>query len=226
LVVEGKIKKDKPLAAITEKEKPFVLPESWEWVQLGTISEFINGDRGKNYPNRSEYVSNGIPWINTGHIEPDGKLTTLEMNYISREKFNILNGGKIQLGDLVYCLRGATFGKTAIVDPYFEGAIASSLMIIRPSRQLSKEFMFRYLVSQTGKSQVFRFDNGSAQPNLSANNVKLYVFPLPPVKEQIRIVTKVDELMSLCDQLKARITQAKLLQQKLADVLVEQAVTQ
>jgi type I restriction enzyme S subunit len=223
LIAEGKIKKDKPLPPIAEKEKPFKLPKSWEWVQLGTMSEFINGDRGKNYPNRSEYVSNGIPWINTGHIEPDGTLTPLEMNYISKEKFDSLNGGKIQLGDLVYCLRGATFGKTAIVDPYFEGAIASSLMIIRPNTLLSKEFMYRYLVSQTGKSQIFRFDNGSAQPNLSANNVKLYVYPLPPLTEQHRIVAKIDELMVLCDQLKSRITDARQLQQKLADVLVEQA---
>lgn len=97
-------------------------------------------------------------------------------------------------------------------------------MIIRPSIPLSKEFMFRYLVSQTGKSQVFRFDNGSAQPNLSANNVKLYVYPLPPLSEQNRIVAKVDELMALCDQLKSRITEANQLQQKLADVMVEQAV--
>jgi len=52
------------------------------------------------------------------------------------------------------------------------------------------------------------------------------VFPLPPLAEQHRIVAKVDELMAICDQLKARITQAKQLQQKLADVLVEQAVSQ
>jgi type I restriction enzyme S subunit len=121
-------------------------------------------------------------------------------------------------------LRGATFGKTAIVDPYFEGAIASSLMIIRPTVYLSNEFMFRYLVSPTGKSQVFRFDNGSAQPNLSANNVKLYVFPLPPLAEQHRIVAKVDELMAICDQLKTRITEANELQRKIADVVVGQAL--
>jgi type I restriction enzyme S subunit len=98
------------------------------------------------------------------------------------------------------------------------------LIIIRPNTLLSKEFMYRYLVSQTGKSQIFRFDNGSAQPNLSANNVKLYVYPLPPLTEQHRIVAKIDELMVLCDQLKSRITDARQLQQKLADVLVEQAV--
>ena len=223
LSAKGRIKNAKPLPAITEKEKPYPLPKNWDWVQLGTISEFINGDRGKNYPNKNEYVSKGIPWINTGHIEPDGTLTQLDMNYISREKFHSLNGGKIQLGDLVYCLRGATFGKTAIVDPYDEGAIASSLMIIRPSNLLSKKFMLYYLVSQTGKSQIFRFDNGSAQPNLSANNVKLYVYPMPPVSEQQRIVAKVDDLMALCDRLRARINDANQQQKKLADVLVEHA---
>jgi len=205
LVKEGKIKKAKPLPEIKPKEAPYRLPEGWEWVRLGFISEFINGDRGKNYPNKEEYVSEGIPWINTGHIERDGTLTLSEMNFITRDKFNSLRGGKIQKGDLVYCLRGATFGKTAIVDPYDEGAIASSLMIIRPVEPVSKEFIYRYLVSPTGRSQIFRFDNGSAQPNLSANSVRLYTFPLPPLPEQQRIVAKIDQLMTLCDQLEKQI---------------------
>lgn len=81
------------------------------------------------------------------------------------------------------------------------------------------------MVSPTGKSQIYRFDNGSAQPNLSANNVKLYVFPLPPSAEQIRIVAKINELMAICDQLKEQITTANQLQQKLANVMVEQAIS-
>jgi hypothetical protein len=48
--------------------------------------------------------------------------------------------------------------------------------------------------------------------------------PIPPLAEQSRIVAKVDELMALCDQLKIRITSASQLQQKLADVMVEQVV--
>lgn len=224
LIKEGKIKKEKPLPEITNEEKPFDLPSGWEWIKFGYIAEFINGDRGKNYPNVSEYVDQGIAWINTGHIEPNGTLTSSNMNYITRDKFDSLRGGKIQDGDLVYCLRGATFGKTAFVTPYSEGAIASSLMIIRPYIQELNLFIYRYLISNTGKSQIFRFDNGSAQPNLSAGNVMLYAFPLPPIEEQHRIAAKVDELMALCDTFKTNLQNAQTTQLALADALVEQAV--
>jgi len=224
LVRSGLLKAPKPLPDIKQDEIPYELPQAWKWVRLGEISEFANGDRGKNYPNRTEYVSAGIPWINTGHIEPDGTLSQDSMHFITREKFESLNGGKIRLGDLVYCLRGATFGKTAIVDPYRDGAIASSLMIIRPFEPCSNRYIYRYLTSKIGRDQIFRFDNGSAQPNLSANNVRLYVYPLPPLPEQHRIVAKLDQLMTLCDQLKTRLTQARQLNEQLASTLVEQAV--
>lgn len=224
LIRAGMLKAPKSLPNIRPEETPYELPQTWAWVRLGEVSEFINGDRGKNYPNRSEYVSEGIPWINTGHIEPDGTLSQSDMHFITRERFETLNSGKIRPGDLVYCLRGATFGKTAIVDPLREGAIASSLMIIRPFEPCSNRYMYRYLTSQIGRNQIFRFDNGSAQPNLSANNVRLYVYPLPPLAEQHRIVAKVDQLMALCDQLKARLSQARQVHEQLANALVEQAV--
>lgn len=224
LVRNGLLKTPKPLPNIKQDEIPYELPPTWRWVRLGDISEFINGDRGKNYPNRTEYVSEGIPWINTGHIEPDGTLSQDCMHFITRAKFESLNGGKIRIGDLVYCLRGATFGKTAIVDPYSEGAIASSLMIIRPFEPCSNRYMYRYLTSQIGRDQIFRFDNGSAQPNLSANNVRLYVYPLPPLAEQHRIVVKVDQLIALCNQLRTRLTQAHQLNEQFASTLVERVL--
>ncbi|HDS1675469.1 TPA: restriction endonuclease subunit S [Stenotrophomonas maltophilia] len=208
LISEGQIKIPKPLPPVTKEEKPYALPQGWEWVRLGELAEFINGDRGKNYPNREEYVSEGIPWINTGHIDPDGSLTCRDMNFITKHKFDSLNGGKIRLGDLVYCLRGATFGKTAIVDPYGEGAIASSLMIIRPYVRVFNRYMYHYLVGPVGRGQIFRFDNGSAQPNLSSNSVRYYVYPLPPLSEQKRIVARIDALKNLCDSLDQKIEEA------------------
>lgn len=224
LVKEGKIKKQSPLSNIADKEIPFSLPVTWSWQRLGILAELINGDRGKNYPNSSEYVESGIAFINTGHIDPDGTLSTARMNFITREKYNSLGSGKIESGDLVYCLRGATFGKTAMVTGFDEGAIASSLVIIRPTKHINLRYFYIFLISPFGQSLVRRFDNGSAQPNLSANNVKLYVTPIPPLAEQHRIVAKVDELMTLCDTLKARIKLAQTTQIHLADTIVEQAV--
>lgn len=224
LIKEGKIKKQRELHEISDQEKPFEIPDNWEWVKFGEVSLFINGDRSKNYPNKSEYVNEGIPWINTGHIERTGKLSTKAMNYITQEKFDTLRSGKIQNGDLVYCLRGATFGKTAFVEPYKEGAVASSLMIMRPYILELNKFVFLYLTSPLAKQQLFRFDNGSAQPNLSANSVMEYSYPLPPLSEQNKIVTKVKELFAICDFLSERLKEAQKLQSLLSQTIVKKAV--
>lgn len=208
------------LGAGSESVPPYKVPKNWRWVAFSKIAKFQNGDRSKKYPNRSEYVSEGVPWINTGHIEPDGTLSRTSMHYISKEKFESLGGGKIQPGDLVYCLRGATFGKTAFVEPFERGAIASSLMIIRPGPEIDRRFAFLYLTSPLGREQLRRFDNGTAQPNLSAAAVKKYLVPLPPLAEQKRIVAKVDELMALCDRLEEQVREGERLNAELMASLV------
>ncbi|MGS0639402.1 restriction endonuclease subunit S, partial [Citrobacter sp. VF227] len=65
---------------------------------------------------------------------------------------------------------------------------------------------------------------GGAQPNISREKIVATVAGLPPLAEQQRIVAKVDQLMALCDQLKARLAQARQLNEQLATALVEQAV--
>jgi type I restriction enzyme S subunit len=166
----------------------------WTEKTLSDVCEFENGDRGKNYPNRKEYVEFGIPWINTGHIQPDGTLSTEEMNFITRKKFNSLRSGKIQPGDLVYCLRGATLGKTAIVDPLTEGAVASSLVIIRPKALLDSRFLYFFLTSPPGQGLIKGFENGAAQPNLGAKSVAKYPISFPTLTEQKGIADKLAEL--------------------------------
>ncbi|WP_312062521.1 restriction endonuclease subunit S [Pantoea septica] len=225
LVKEGKIKKQKPLPPINEDEKPFELPAGWLWCKFGILADFINGDRGGSYPNKNEYVEHGIPWINTGHIEKNGTLSTVKMNFITQKKYDELRSGKICEGDLVYCLRGATFGKTSFVTPYKQGAIASSLMIIRPHLIELGSYIYNYLISPLGKSQIFRFDNGSAQPNLSANSVMLYAFPCPPLKEQLRISYQIKMLFELCEILKSRLRSAQQTQIHLADALTDAALS-
>ena len=167
---------------------------SWEKLVLGDVCEFENGDRGTNYPNRSEYVETGVPWINTGHIRPDGTLSTDEMNYITRKKFESLRSGKIQAGDLVYCLRGATLGKTALVAPLTVGAVASSLVILRPSPRLDSRFLYFFLTSPPGQGLIRGFENGAAQPNLGARSVAKFPIAVPPTPEQRRVAARLTEV--------------------------------
>jgi type I restriction enzyme S subunit len=203
-----------------EREAPFELPGNWKWMQLGQVSELINGDRSKNYPNKAEYVPEGVAWINTGHIEPDGTLSTEWMHFITRKKFDSLRSGKVRPGDLVYCLRGATLGKTAIITQYEEGAVASSLVIIRLIPAVEPRFAYRFLTSPLGREQIFQFDNGSAQPNLSANSVKKYWVPLPPLAEQRRIVAKVEQLMALVDALETQLAASRTTAENLLAAVV------
>jgi type I restriction enzyme S subunit len=125
------------------------------------------------------------------------------MDYITPEHFDRLGGGKVERGDVLYCLRGS-LGKCAVVQSIDRGAIASSLLIIRPSQQVASRYIYLFLTSPLGARMIAKYDNGSAQPNLSAANVKKYILPLPPLAEQKRIVAKVDELMALCDRLEAQ----------------------
>lgn len=211
LIKEGKIKRSKPLPPITEDEIPFEIPfeipEGWEWVRLGEITSFINGDRGKNYPKRYELVEHGIPFINAGHLKKS-IIDITNMNYITLDKYNMLNSGKIEINDVVYCLRG-TLGKCSINNNIKKGAIASSLVIIRGYEFINTKYLYYYLISPLGKLMIKKYDNGTAQPNLSAEKVKLFSFPLPPLNEQKRIVEKIDKLMALCNEIEKQIIESK-----------------
>ena len=199
---KGKKSKDPgTIIPLDKSEAPFEIPANWEWVRLGDVCELLNGDRSSNYPNKNEYVVCGVAWINTGHIRPDGFLDEKTMNYITEEKYNSLGNGKIHKFDLVYCLRGATFGKVARVEPFEKGAIASSLMIIRPILSQMRDFLYRCLKTDFAMNQLRKFDNGSAQPNLAAKDVSRYFVPLPPLTEQQRIVEKVQEAFAEIDSI-------------------------
>ena len=171
------------------------LPNAWKNVRLGEITTFINGDRGKNYPSQGAFVEEGIPFINAGHLQ-QGQIDFASMNYIPESHYDLLGSGKTQQNDILYCLRGS-LGKSAIVRTCNKGAIASSLVIIRPSDECYVDYIFRYLDSPFGRKEIQRFDNGSAQPNLSAQSVKDYRIPLPPLSEQKRIAGILDKADSI-----------------------------
>ena len=223
LIKEKKIKKGKPLPEITEEEKPFEIPENWEWVRLGDIAQAVNGDRGKNYPKREEYVASGIAWINAGHITDDGYLNADKMNYITPNKYDSLRSGKIQRNDLLFCLRGS-FGKVARIEPFCEGAIASSLAIIRLFNTALRAYLFIYLKSPQAANELNKYANGTAQPNLAAKDVLKYLIPLPPLAEQHRIADKVSALFAQLDAIDKAYEEYRELQQAMKAKLLDLAI--
>ncbi|MEZ9692433.1 restriction endonuclease subunit S [Vibrio crassostreae] len=199
LVKDKKIKKPKKLPEVTKEQCEGHYPETWSAVRLGNVVALENGDRSKNYPNKSVLVDSGIPFVNAGHLV-NGRVDKSEMTFITEERFEILRAGKFKNGDILFCLRGS-LGKSALVDGFDSGAIASSLVIVRADESIVAKYLMLYFDSPISFENIKLYDNGTAQPNLSAADLAKFVVPVPSLKEQHRIVAKVDELMTLCDQL-------------------------
>jgi type I restriction enzyme S subunit len=164
---------------------------SWPTASLGDIATFINGDRGKNYPSKGSFISEGIPFISAGNLS-NGELKPSSFNYISEECFNLLSNGKVIDNDILFCLRGS-LGKFAVVKNIVNGAIASSLVIIRNNQKIDLNFLKHYLGSPLCQREINQFENGAAQPNLSAKDLKNFKIPLPPLTEQKRIAAILDK---------------------------------
>ena len=203
-VANGEMRPERRIEAPAHNEGIFNLPSSWLWCVADNVWDLENGDRSSHYPSRDQLVPSGIPFINAGHLV-NGRVSLNEMNFITSEKFNSLRGGKVRKGDQLYCLRGS-LGKHAVFDIELKAAIASSLVILRPVLAECVPYFSLYLGSAVAEIMLRRFDNGSAQPNLSSANLRRFEIPLPPLAEQHRIVTKVDELMALCDRLETERT--------------------
>ncbi len=202
LIKEGKIKKEKPLPEITTEELPFDIPENWVWCNFNSLFTVFNGDRGKNYPSKATLQTTGdIPFISA--INLNGKNVSVDdkLLYVSADQYDKLRAGKLMKNDMVMCIRGS-LGKHGRFQ-FNKGAIASSLVIIRPINEtyVDSDYLSIYLDSPLLFSEIRRFDNGTAQPNLAAESLKKFMFPLPPLAEQKRIVEKLDKLLPLCDGL-------------------------
>jgi restriction endonuclease S subunit len=162
--------------------------------------QFINGDRGKNYPSKDKLSSEGIPFISAVNLS-NGTVSQDNLLCVSEAQYQKLGSGKLEKNDLVFCIRGS-LGKKAIY-PFDIGAIASSLVILR--RFINDDVFLRFVNVYTSSPFLFdeirKYDNGTAQPNLSANNFMLFLLPLPSLPEQHRIVARIDQLMARCDAL-------------------------
>ncbi len=200
LIQEGKIKKEKPLPEIAEDEVPFEIPESWKWVRLSRIASVLNGDRGKNYPAKSTLLHEGIPFISALNLDGKGVIDDDNLLCMSEQQYDRLGNGKLIKGDIVVCIRGS-LGKHGRY-PYERGAIASSLVILRLflNHQVAAEFLMMYLDTPLFFSEIQKYNNGTAQPNLAANCLEQFLFPLPPLAEQKRIVAKIEELLPYLDR--------------------------
>ena len=187
-----KVGKNEPVCIADEV--PFDIPDSWEWVRLSHIFSILNGDRGKNYPAKSTLSSTGIPFISA--INLDGRTVVADDRLLcmTEAQYDKLGNGKLKKGDVVVCIRGS-LGKHGRY-PFDKGAIASSLVILRchSCEEILAEYIMLWLDSPLFSSEIKKYDNGTAQPNLAAKSLEQFFVPLPPLNEQHRIIQQIDNL--------------------------------
>lgn len=191
-------------ALVPAEEQPYEVPENWVWVRLGGIVDILNGDRGKNYPAKSTLSKEGIPFISAANL-CDNVVVEDDLLCMSEEQYNKLSAGKLRRNDIVLCIRGS-LGKHGKF-PFEKGAIASSLVILRSKDRdaLTDDYVMQYLDVPLFYDEIKKYDNGTAQPNLAAKNLELFLLPLPPLSEQQRIVERIEELFAKLDEAKERL---------------------
>ena len=193
LVKDGKIKASKPLPEIKPDEVPYDLPKSWEWVRLGEIGET---NIGLTYA-PSDISDIGTPVLRSNNVQ-NGKLDLTDLKRVNKDvKENVL----VQQGDLLICARNgskALVGKTALITGLTENMAFGAFMAIFRSRV--NEYLLYFINSPLFRTMIDEVNTMTIN-QITQNNLKSTIFPLPPIAEQRRIVAKIDELMARCDEL-------------------------
>jgi len=203
LVAEGKVKKQKPLVELADDKKPFELPQSWEWRRISDLlPESQNGASSRGDSDGLSVTVLRLADIREGEISLDDT-RTLVLSAASVRKYALedgdvllirVNGSADLVGRFVVCRANLQ----AIPCDHFirmrfpRGVVDSGYLKIVGDSKLARNAIARLFVSTAGQKTVNQGHIGSLS------------VPLPPIAEQHRIVSKVDELMALCDRLEAR----------------------
>lgn len=174
------------------------MPKDWSAPKVKYHALFFNGDRGKNYPGDDDFTSEGVPFITSNNLHGTILDTDSTISkYITDECYNRMGGAKIQLDDILFCLRGSV-GICAINKELTKGTVASSLMDVRPVK-VNPDFLNYYFHSELTGAQTTTYMNGSCAANLSAEAVANYFLLLPTDDEQRAIVSFLDRKCSAID---------------------------
>lgn len=204
LVKEGKLKKsaltdsvifkgddnkyyeqvNKKCLDITE-QIPFEIPENWVWVRMGQIGNWGAGST----PQRGDanYYNGKILWLKTGELNNGIVYDTEEK--VTQKAFQDCSLRMNKIGDVLIAMYGATIGKLAIVGK--ELTTNQACCGCTPYL-IYNWYLFYFLMAS--RDSFIKKGEGGAQPNISRVKLVEHLIPLPPLKEQYRIVTQIEKL--------------------------------
>ena len=219
LEADGTGRKSKPVPPVDEDEQPFALPDRWEWVRLGTVSRNVQ----YGYTASADHASKDILFLRITDIQDN------RVNWDSVPGCQIpvsdVSAYLLQRSDILIARTGGTIGKSYLVEDLDRPAIFASYLIrVGYLNGTDATFTKVFLGSECYWSQLYANSMGTGQPNVNGTALSGLTFPLPPLAEQHRIVAKVDELMALCDRLKADLAEARRRQARLSSTLIETAL--
>ena len=199
LIAEGKIKRDKPLAEIAEEEKPFALPVGWEWTSLATIG-VINPRNDVPDDTLASFVQmSSIPVeFSAAHVSEPRPWKDIKSGFTQFAE------GDVGVAKITPCFEN---GKSTVFQNLCNGigAGTTELHIVRPLGGIERRYVLLFLKTPAFLKEGEAVMTGSAgQKRLPRSYFECKPFPLPPLAEQSRIVTRVEALMRLCDALEAK----------------------
>lgn len=193
LIEEKKIKKEKPLAEITEDEMPFEIPESWVWCRISDISDSYIGLTYRP----SDVSENGTVVLRSSNIQ-NGKI---DLNDVVKVNVPITEKLTVHENDILICARNGSsklVGKSAIITKDADGMSFGAFMAI--CKTPYSKYVYQYLQSDLFFSQLRQVSGTTTINQLTQKNFNSFLIPLPPLSEQHRIVAKIEELMPLIDE--------------------------
>ena len=213
LIKEGKVKRSKKSASDTphyENEMPFEVPESWEWTTIGEIASSILYGVSESAKETGQYKLLRITDIQNNKVNWETVPFTDYDN--NKAQAYLLNDG-----DILFARTGATVGKSYLVEGLKDSAIYASYLIrVQTSSVILPAYIKFFFESGFYWEQISLNSVGIGQPNVNGTTLAALTIPIPPYREQMRIVQEAKKWLSVIDgldieidDLRTFITQAK-----------------
>ncbi len=170
-----------------DDEIPFEIPSNWVYTRMGNIGDWGSGSTPAK--GNSDYYGGNILWLRTGELN-NGVVNDTEIK-ITDKALKECSFKLNKPGDVLIAMYGATIGKVAIAGK----EMTTNQACCGCTPFIYNKYLFYFLIAS--KNDFVRKGEGGAQPNISREKLVLHLIPLPPLKEQYRIVSKIEELASI-----------------------------